>query len=60
MMGTLAAAYAEAGRFADATAIADTARQMALAAGQPALADTPTRMLKLFADRKPYREADRS
>jgi tetratricopeptide (TPR) repeat protein len=57
---TLAAAYAEAGRFADASAIADTARQLALAAGQPALAERPMKMLKLFADRKPYREADRN
>ena len=57
---TLAASYAEAGRFADAVAVAQRARQLALAARQPELADRPTKMLKLFADRKPYREADRN
>ena len=57
---TLAAAYAEAGRFEDAVAIAEEARQLALAAGQPELAERPMKMLKLFADRKPYREAERN
>ena len=57
---TLAAAYAEAGRFKDAAAIAEQARQMALAGGQPELAERPIKMLKLFAARKPYREADRN
>jgi hypothetical protein len=57
---TLAAAYAEAGRFNDALAIAERARQLALAAAQPELAERPMKMLKLFAERKPYREADRN
>jgi len=57
---TLAAAYAEAGRFDDAAAIAEKARQLALAGGQPDLAERPLKMLKLFTDRKPYREADRN
>jgi len=57
---TLAAAYAEAGRFEDAVRIAERARQLALAAGQPELAERPLKMLKLFAERKPYREADRN
>jgi tetratricopeptide (TPR) repeat protein len=57
---TLAAAYAEAGRFDDALAIAERARQLALAAAQPELAERPMKMLKLFAERKPYREADRN
>jgi tetratricopeptide (TPR) repeat protein len=57
---TLAAAYAEAGHFDDALAIAEKARQLALAAGQPELAERPLKMLKLFTDRKPYREADRN
>ena len=56
---TLAAAHAEAGQFADAVAVADKARQLALAAGQPDLAQRPIKMLKLFADKKPCREADR-
>jgi hypothetical protein len=57
---TLAAACAEAGHFDDALAIAETARQLALAAAQPELAERPMKMLKLFAERKPYREADRN
>jgi hypothetical protein len=57
---TLAAAYAEAERFDDAVAIAARARQLALAGGQPELAERPLKMLKFFADRKPYREADRN
>jgi tetratricopeptide (TPR) repeat protein len=56
---TLAAAYAEAGRFDDAVAIAEKARQLAVAAGQPELAERPLKMLKVFAERKPWREADR-
>ncbi len=57
---TLAAAYAEAGRFGDALAIAEKARQLALAAGQPELAERPAKMIKLFTDHKPYREAYRN
>ena len=57
---TLAAAYAEAGRFDDALAIAERARQLALVAAQPELTERPMKMLKLFGERKPYREADRS
>ena len=57
---TLAAAYAEAGRFDDAVATAEKARQLALAAGQPELAERPVKMLRLFAERKPWREADRN
>jgi tetratricopeptide (TPR) repeat protein len=57
---TLAAAYAEAGRFDDALAIAERARQLALAAAQPELAERPMKMLKLFTGRQPYREPDRN
>ena len=57
---TLAAAYAEAGRYDDALAIAEKARQMAVAGGQPELAERPLKMLNLFSDRKPYREVDRN
>ena len=57
---TLAAAYAEAGRFDDALAIAERARQLVLVAAQPELTERPMKMLKLFGERKPYREADRN
>jgi hypothetical protein len=57
---TLAAAYAEAGHFNEALATAKQARQLALAAGQPELVDRPARMIKLFTERQPCREADRN
>jgi tetratricopeptide (TPR) repeat protein len=57
---TLAAAYAEAGQFEDARDIAEKARALALGAGQAELAERPARMLKLFSEHKPYREADRN
>ena len=47
-IGTLAAAYAEAGRFNDAVAAAQKARDVALANGQKEVADGNERLLKLF------------
>jgi Flp pilus assembly protein TadD len=56
MVGTLAAAYAEAGRFEEAAATAKKARELALAAGQKELADKNQALIKLFGARQPYRE----
>jgi Flp pilus assembly protein TadD len=55
LVGTLAAAYAEAGRFDEAVATARKARELALAAGQQALADTNQNLIELFSARQPYR-----
>jgi Flp pilus assembly protein TadD len=59
-METLAAALAEAGRFDDAIAMAENARQLALAGGQSQLAETAQSLVKLFTGRQPLREADRN
>jgi tetratricopeptide (TPR) repeat protein len=55
-LGTLAAAYAEAGRFADAVATAQRAIELAQAAGQPELAARNTELLELYRAQKPYHE----
>lgn len=59
-METLAAALAEAGRFDDAIAMAENARQLALARGQSELAERAQSFVKIFAGRQPFREADRN
>jgi tetratricopeptide (TPR) repeat protein len=56
LVGTLAAAYAEAGRFEEAAATAQKARALALAAGQQELADKNQKLSELFGTRQPYRE----
>jgi tetratricopeptide (TPR) repeat protein len=48
LIGTLAAAYAEAGRFKDATAAAQKAQDVALAHGQKEIADRNGRLMKLY------------
>jgi tetratricopeptide (TPR) repeat protein len=56
-LDALAAAYASAGRFADAVATANAARRLAESAGQDSLAQEIHMRLQLYRDRKPYREA---
>ena len=56
LLGTLAAAYAEAGRFEEAVAASVKARDQALALGQQALAIKSQELLQLFKARQPYRE----
>ena len=56
MVGTLAAAYAEAGRFDEAIATARKARELALAGGNHELADKNQRLIELFSAHRPYRE----
>ena len=56
IVGTLAAAYAEAGRFDEAIATAQRARDLALTAGQKELADQNQQLLELYWTRQPYHE----
>ncbi len=56
MLLTLAAAYAEAGRFADATTAAQKAKDLALEVGQKETAAKCGKLLELFQSKQPYRE----
>jgi Tfp pilus assembly protein PilF len=56
-VGTLAAAYAEAGDFKNAVGTAEKARDLAKARGQPELARRNEELLELYRAGKPYREA---
>ena len=53
---TLAAAYAEAGRFPEAVTAAEKAEQLATAAGQAAVVAKNRRLLELYRAGKPYHE----
>jgi hypothetical protein len=55
-MGTLAAAYAEAGRFSDAVATAEKAANLAAAAGNSRFANINTQLMQLYRAGKPYHE----
>jgi len=56
LIGTLAAAYAEAGRFKEAIETAQRARNLALAARQPEVAEMNRRLLELYQSGRPYRQ----
>jgi tetratricopeptide (TPR) repeat protein len=56
MVGTLAAAYAEAGRFAEALTTAEKAALLAEQANQPELAARNRKLIELYRARKPYHE----
>ena len=56
VIGTLAAAYAEAGRFDDAVATAEKACALAQAKGEPDLLQKNRELLALYRARQPYRE----
>jgi tetratricopeptide (TPR) repeat protein len=56
LLDTLAAAYAEVGRFADAVRVAQKAVQLAESTGQKPLADGIRARLKLYRVGQPYRE----
>jgi Flp pilus assembly protein TadD len=56
MVGTLAAAYAQAGRFDDAVAAAQKARDLALASNQRELADRNQRLLEVYQSHQAYHE----
>ena len=57
LLGTLAAAYAEAGQFVDAERTARQAHDLALANGDTVLAEKDQAMLSLFTSRQPFRES---
>ncbi len=54
--GTLDAAYAESGRFADAIATAEKARGLAAAAGQKELTEAAEKRLELYRQGKAYHQ----
>jgi tetratricopeptide (TPR) repeat protein len=56
-IGTLAAAYAEAGQFEKAVETAQKACDLASARGEPELLKRNQELLELFRKRQPYREA---
>jgi hypothetical protein len=56
LIGTLAAAHAEAGRFDEAVRTAEKAREIALSLGQKDLAAKNEDLLRLYKSRRPYRE----
>ena len=56
-IGTLAAAYAEAGRFPEAVTTAEKAEQLAAAAGLKDLAERNWQLLELYRANQPYHEA---
>jgi tetratricopeptide (TPR) repeat protein len=58
LVGTLAAAYAEAGRFGDAVTAAEKARELAAAAGQKETADRNGELLELYRAGRAYHEAE--
>jgi tetratricopeptide (TPR) repeat protein len=57
LLGTLAAAYAEAGRFGEAVKTAEKARDLATAGGLKDVAAKNAELLELYRAGKPYREA---
>ena len=56
LIGTLAAAHAEAGQFEEAQKRAKQAEELARSEGQNELADRNRKLLELYAARKPYHE----
>ena len=56
MVGTLAAAYAEAGRFPEAVAAAERAKALAEKANDQDAAATNARLLELYRSSQPYRD----
>jgi tetratricopeptide (TPR) repeat protein len=58
ILDTLAAAYAEAGQYSEASSTAREAQTAAAAQGQPDLAEQIQQRLALYDSRQPYREAE--
>jgi tetratricopeptide (TPR) repeat protein len=56
IIGTLAAAYAEAGKFSEAVATVQRARQLALAQTNTVLADALDQQLRLYESGLPFRD----
>jgi Tfp pilus assembly protein PilF len=60
LIGTLAAAYAESGRFNDAIATAQKARAAALAQGQKEIADANEQLLELYKSGRAFHQASKA
>jgi hypothetical protein len=60
MVGTLAAAYAEAGRFDDAISTAQKACALASASGERDLLERNQKLLALYRAHQPYHEPART
>ncbi len=60
MIGTLAAAYAEAGQFNNAVAACQKARSLALGLGQKDIAKKNEQLLKLYQSGKAYHEDEKT
>ena len=58
MIGTLAVAQAEAGRFDEAVASAEKARNLAMELGRPVLVKKNDELIRLFTDHQPYRQTE--
>ncbi len=58
MVGTLAAAYAEAGRFSDAVSAAEKAQALAVKENDGELAAKNAQLIELYRAGKPYRESE--
>jgi hypothetical protein len=56
LIGSLGAAYAEAGRFDDAVRTAEKARALALALGQKDVAAKNEELLQIYQSRRAYHE----
>jgi Flp pilus assembly protein TadD len=56
ILGTLAAAYAEAGEFDKAVQVGQKACELALAQGLKELAQTNSQLVALYRDHKPFHE----
>ena len=59
LVGILAAAYAEAGRFSNAVVAAEKARALALAQGQKDVASRTEQLMKLYESGQPYHQEAR-
>jgi Flp pilus assembly protein TadD len=57
LLGTLAAAYAEAGRFTDAINTGEKARDLAAELGQKEVAEKNRKLIELYRSGKPFHEA---
>ena len=57
-LGTLDAAYAEAGRFGEAITVAEEARKLALAAGDQGLSEAATARLELYRSGHAYHQPE--
>lgn len=56
MTGTLAAAYAEAGRYAEAVTLCQTTLELARSSGDQRTSDISSQLLNLYRNNRPYHE----